>query len=266
VIESSARGWSDPIVFGALVVAALGLSALVVNERRPAQPIMPLRLFEDRRRTAAYVSRALYLGAMIGFFFFTTQLMQYVYGFSAMEAGLGFLPMSVVNFAVALAVPRLARRVGNAALLLGAGVALTALGTAWLSQADAGAAYVVAVALPMLFIGAGQGLAFAPLTSFGIVDAPAADAGAASGMVNTFHQLGMALGLAVLVALSADASNVTDRFAQALLGSTGLLVACLLVVLTVLVPAQRGASERRGREPDQLARGRRSTSRFSAGP
>ena len=60
----------------------------------------------------------------------------------------------------------------------------------------------------MLLIGAGQGLAFAPLTSFGIVGVARADAGAASGLVNTAHQLGMATGLAILVAISAGASGL----------------------------------------------------------
>ncbi|MCW2544875.1 MAG: transporter [Frankiales bacterium] len=244
VIESSTRGWSDPLVVTALVIALAGLVALVLNERRAAQPIMPLRLFSDRRRSAAYVSRALYLGAMIGFFFFTTQLLQGVFGFSAFAAGLGFLPMTVVNFGTAICVPRLARRAGGALVLL-AGVVLTLAGMAWLSSATAGTGYALGVGLPMLLIGAGQGLAFAPLTSFGIVDAPAEDAGAASGLVNTFHQLGMALGLAVLVAVSAGAHDATQRFSRALLGSSALLTLCLLVVLLVLLPAHRAAGTAR---------------------
>ncbi|MGZ6745098.1 MAG: MFS transporter [Nocardioides sp.] len=240
VIESSTRGWDDPVVLVAVVAAVVLLAALVAHERRATQPIMPLRLFADRRRAAAYVSRALYLGAMIGFFFFTTQLLQGVLGFTALQAGLGFLPMTAVNFAVAVMVPRLAARLGGEVVLT-AGVALTLAGTAWLSQATAPDGYAVAVALPMLLIGAGQGLAFAPLTSFGIVDAPAEDAGAASGLVNTFHQLGMALGLAVLVAVSAGAPDATARFSHALLGGTALLTACLAVLVVVLVPAARRA-------------------------
>ena len=70
---------------------------------------------------------------MIGFFFFTTQYMQDVLGFTALQAGLGFLPMTVVNFAVAMAIPRLARRIRNA-VLLAAGIAITLIGMAWLSR------------------------------------------------------------------------------------------------------------------------------------
>ena len=241
IIESATRGWGSAVVIISLVVAVLALAGLVINERQVAQPIMPMRLFADRRRTGAYVTRALYLGAMIGFFFFTTQLMQETYGFTALQAGLGFLPMTAVNFVVAINVPRLSRRYGGASLLL-AGVLTTLVGTAWLSQADGTARYLATVAAPMILVGIGQGLAFAPMTSFGIVDAPVEDAGAASGLVNTFHQFGMATGLAILVALSAGATDAPERFHQALLGGTGLLGLCLVVVLAVLIPAHRAAT------------------------
>lgn len=238
ILESADRGWADPVVVTALVVAAAVLAVLVIHERHAEQPVMPLRLFGDRRRSGAYAARALYLGAMMGFFFFTTQLMQDVFGFSAFQAGLGFLPMTAVNFAVATALPRGARRFGEAPVLV-AGVALTLAGMAWLAQVDAASSYVAGVALPMVLIGAGQGLAFAPLTSFGIAGVRAEDAGAASGLVNTAHQLGMALGLAVLVAASADALDLATRVATALTWGTGLLALCLAVVLAVILPTQR---------------------------
>lgn len=241
VLEAGTRGWGDPVVLGALVLAVLVLTWLVAHERRVEQPIMPLRLFGDRRRSGAYAARALYLGAMIGFFFFTTQLMQGVLGFTAFEAGLGFLPMTVVNFVVATALPRVVRRLGEAPTLT-AGVALTLAGTAWLAQVDATSTYVTGLALPMLLIGAGQGLAFAPLTTFGLAGVPAEDAGAASGLVNTAHQLGMATGLAVLVAASAGAPDLTARVATALTWAAGLLALCLAVVLAVVLPALRPRS------------------------
>jgi hypothetical protein len=164
--------------------------------------------------------------------------MQNVLGFTAFEAGLGFLPMTVVNFAVATALPRVARRAGEARALV-AGVALTLAGMTWLAQVDQATAYLSGVALPMVLIGAGQGLAFAPLTNFGLAGVRGADAGAASGLVNTAHQLGMATGLAVLVAASADAADLTTRVSTALSWGSGLLALCLLVVVAVIVPAQR---------------------------
>jgi hypothetical protein len=92
----------------------------------------------------------------------------------------------------------------------------------------------------MVLIGAGQGLAFAPLTSFGIVGVRGQDAGAASGLVNSAHQLGMATGLALLVALSAGASDLVARVSIALGWGAGLLALCLAVVVAVIAPGQRG--------------------------
>jgi EmrB/QacA subfamily drug resistance transporter len=243
VIESATRGWASPVVIGALVLAAVVLVALVRHEQVAEQPIMPLRLFGDRRRWGAYAARALYLGAMMGFFFFTTQLMQDVFGFTAFQAGLGFLPMTVVNFAVATALPRVARRFGESVPLV-SGVALTLAGMAWLAQVDQTSSYLTGVALPMVLIGAGQGLAFAPLTSFGIVGVRAEDAGAASGLVNTAHQLGMALGLAVLVAATAHLTPLVAQVSQALTWGTGLLALSLAAVVAVTVPAHRSTTRR----------------------
>jgi predicted MFS family arabinose efflux permease len=218
------------------------LAALVVNESRAEQPIMPLRLFRNRERSGAYAARMLYLGAVIGFFYFTTQYMQDALGFTPLQAGLGFLPMSLVNFVVALANPRLAPRIPNG-VLLAVGTAVTLAGMAWLSRAGIGDAYLTSVALPMVLVGAGQGFAFAPLTNAGIAGVVPADAGAASGLVNTAHQLGMALGLAVLVAVSVHAgvgldgpAAVAAHVGAALTGGSVLLAIALLVVLVAIAP------------------------------
>jgi len=243
IIHSAEAGWGSPLTVVTLILGAVLMVVLVAGERRARQPIMPLRLFADRRRVGAYLARLLYLGAMIGFFYFSTQFMQGVLGFSAFQAGIAFFPMTLVNFAVALTIPRLTRRFGQA-VPLAVGVVLTFLGMVWLSRVQATDSYWDAVALPMVLIGAGQGLAFAPLTSAGIANVPAEDAGAASGLVNTFHQLGMALGLGFLVAASATAGTgmqsaalaLTARVDTALFAGSGLLALCLIALLTLVVP------------------------------
>jgi predicted MFS family arabinose efflux permease len=249
IIESGEVGWGSARVEAALVVGLALLVGLVVVESRVAQPIMPLRLFRSRQRSGAYAARMLYLGAMIGFFFFTTQYLQDALDFTPLQAGLGFLPMSLVNFVVALAIPRLRARISDV-LLLAAGTAVTLAGMAWLSGAGLGDAYLASVALPMVLIGAGQGLAFAPLTSAGIAGVAPQDAGAASGLVNTAHQLGMALGLAVLSAVALPAETglegraaVAERVGAALTGGSVLLAVALLLVLVVLVPGGRAHCE-----------------------
>jgi EmrB/QacA subfamily drug resistance transporter len=242
IINAAENSWTSPLTLGALVAGVALLVLLVVTESRAERPIMPLRLFASRVRVGGYLGRFLYLAAMIGFFFFTTQYLQNVLGFSPLEAGLGFLPMTGVNFAVALLAPRLIARLGDGIPLV-AGIALTLTGMVWLSQATPGADYLLAVALPMVLVGAGQGLVFAPLTAAGLLGATAADAGAASGLVNTFHQVGMSLGLGILsvVALSAsagdDANAVSAQVSAALGGGSVLLALCLAVCAALILPA-----------------------------
>ena len=241
VIDSAEAGWSAPTTIGAFVLSAALLAGLVVTEARAEQPIMPLRLFASRRRSGAYLVRMLYLGAMIGFFYFTTQYLQGVLGFTPLQAGVAFLPMSAVNFAVALLVTAVVRRLGSTPVLT-TGVAATLVGMAWLSRVGPDSSYPTAVALPMVLIGIGQGLAFAPMTSAGLAGADGRDAGAASGLVNTFHQLGSALGLGILVAVGvagtpADTSAtaaLVERVDTALVGAAVMLAVALMLVVTLI--------------------------------
>ena len=177
---------------------------------------------------------------------------------SAFEAGVAFFPMTVVNFAVAMAIPRLTARLGQA-VPLATGITLTLIGMVWLSRVSVSGSYWDAVALPMVLIGAGQGLAFAPMTSAGIAQVGTGDAGAASGMVNTFHQVGMALGLGVLIAASAHAGHglttpaavLTAHVSTALTAGSVLLALCLMAALALILSAER-AERRPDARPSRL--------------
>lgn len=243
ILHAAEFGWSTVPTLIGFVAAGVILTVFVVAEARAAQPIMPLRLFASRLRTGAYLTRLLYLGAMIGFFFFTSQYLQEALGFTPLQAGLAFLPMTVVNFAVAVAIPRLTARFGNS-LPLAIGVVLTLAGMVWLSRISPTSDYFTSVALPMLLIGAGQGLAFAPMTTYGISGATPSDAGAASGVVNTFHQVGSSLGLGVLVAIAGAAASgsasgataVTVEASAAFTAGSAFLLLSLIIVLALVVP------------------------------
>jgi EmrB/QacA subfamily drug resistance transporter len=249
IVRSADHGWGDGVAITGLLVGVALLSCFVLNEWRVAQPIMPLRLFADRERAGGYAGRILYLGAMLGFWFFITQFLQGVYHYTPLEAGVAFLPLSVVNFAVAITVPTLTRRLGNARLLA-TGVAITAIGMAWLSRLSADTSYLTGIALPMVLLGIGQGASLGPLTAAGIAGVTAEDAGAASGLVNVAHQLGGSLGLGVLVTVFAAASSDTltgstllaHRVSAALTAGTGLLALALIVVLLLVVRSSRPAT------------------------
>jgi EmrB/QacA subfamily drug resistance transporter len=240
-LNAAENGWGSAPTLVAIGTAVVALVLLVVVESRATQPIMPLRLFRSRERTGAYLTRFFYLAAMIGFFFFTSQFLQGVLGFTALQAGLAFLPMTIVNFAVAMLIPHIIRRLGAAPVLV-IGVALTLAGMIWLSRVDPGSSYLLGIALPMVLIGAGQGFAFAPMTSAGIAGTSVADAGAASGLVNTFHQVGSSLGLGILVATaSAASSQLATEVSAALTAGSVLLALALVVTLALIVPASRTA-------------------------
>lgn len=242
IVRSASAGWGDSVTIAALAAGVLLLAFLVFNEWRAAQPIMPLRLFADRERAGAYAGRILFLGAMMGFWFFMTQFLQGVLGFSPLQAGVAFLPMTVANFAVALAVPWLTQRFGNARLLAG-GLTLTLVGMAWLSRVSVDSGYLVGIALPMVLIGIGQGASLSPLTSAGIANVAPEDAGAASGLVNVAHQLGGSIGLGVLVVVFAAAGAsalegrtlLAHRVAASLTAGTAMLALALAVVFLLIV-------------------------------
>jgi MFS family permease len=190
----------------------------------------------------------LFLGGAVGFWFFSTQFLQGVLHLRPLQAGLAFLPVTLPNFASAMAVPALARRFGNERLLL-VGLLLGVAGLLWLGLADADASYWTQVAPPMLLIGFGQGLLLAPLTAAGVAGVTREDAGAASGMVNVAHQLGGALGLGLLVLVFASAAPsaaqgtaaLAHRISAVMDVSASLLGLALAVSWFLIVLPRRGA-------------------------
>src|SRR6185369_6463245 len=143
------------------------LAAFVLTEQRAAQPITPLRLFASRGRSAAYAARMLVVGGMFSMFFFLSQYLQGVRGYSPLEAGVAFLPMTLVMFGMVRVVPRLTARIGSTQLLT-AGLSLAAIGMTWLSRIDVDTPFVAGIALPLVMMGLGMGGALTPLTAAGI--------------------------------------------------------------------------------------------------
>ncbi len=235
LVRAADVGWSDRLALAALVGGAALIVVFVVIELSVSQPILPLRLLANRERTGAYLARMLFLGGAVGFWFFSTQFLQGVLHLRPIQAGLAFLPVTLPNFASAMAVPKLARRFGNETLLT-AGLLLGVIGLAWLGQAGVESTYWTGVALPMVLIGFGQGLLLAPLTAAGVAGVAHEDAGAASGLVNVAHQLGGALGLALLVLVFANAAPETriDAAGLALRISAVMDVAAVLVGLALI--------------------------------
>src|ERR1700689_2847529 len=205
-IRAASNGWGDSVAVGAFVAAVVLLVLFVLNERRAPQPITPLRLFTDRSRSGSYIARLLLVAGMMGMFFFLTQFIQEVLGFSPILAGVAFLPMTVTLFAVSRAAPRLIPRFGPKPLMI-AGMLPVIAGMAMLSQVSPGTSYWSGVFPAMMLFGLGMGVVFVPLTTVSLAGVRPEESGAASSMVNVMQQVGGALGLAVLVAVYGTASR-----------------------------------------------------------
>ncbi|ADU35080.1 MFS transporter [Variovorax paradoxus] len=236
LVRAAEAGWHDELALAALAGGVLMVLVFVWIEQRAGHPVLPLRLLASRERAGAYVTRMLFMAGAVGFWFFSTQFLQGVLHLRPLQAGLAFLPVTLPNFASAMAVPRLARRYGSAPLLL-AGLLLGVAGLLWLGRADAHASYWLNIAPPMVLIGLGQGLLLGPLTAAGVAGVAPEDAGAASGLVNVAHQLGGALGLGVLVLVFANAAPASAHDIEALAHriSAVMNVGALLLALALLV-------------------------------
>jgi MFS family permease len=139
-------------------------------------------------------------------FFFLTQFLRGVLGYSDLVTGFAFVPLTAVVFlASQLSARVLVDRLGGHRLMI-LGIALSTTGMLWLTQLGEHSGYFSLVG-PLLVFGTGNGLAFVPLTTAALDGVDARDAGAASGLVNVMQQLGGSLGLAVLVTVFGSASK-----------------------------------------------------------
>ncbi|MDX6341896.1 MAG: hypothetical protein QOH87_2034 [Trebonia sp.] len=205
-IRAASNGWGDSVTIASFGAAAVLLAAFLAIETRAAEPITPLRLFADAGRSGSFVARLLLVAGMFGMFFFLTQFLQDVLGFSPIQAGIAFLPMTVALFAVSRFVPRLLPVFGPQRLMI-AGMLPVIAGMAWLSRVSPATSYWSGVFEPMLLIGIGMGVVFVPLTTVSLAGVRREDSGAASSMVNVMQQVGGSLGLAVLVAVYGTATR-----------------------------------------------------------
>ena len=194
--NASKHSWGSLGTALPLVMAALLLASFVVIETRSPAPLIPLRIFGSRNRTGAYLMMLLLGLAVFSMFFFLTQYLQNIHHYSAVRAGLAFLPMSGGIMVAAIATSRILTRTGIRIPLI-VGPALALAGLIWLSFLGVSSGYS-GVILPLLLVAFGMGHTFVPLTVTAISGVAPAEAGAASALLNTGQQVGGALGLAVL--------------------------------------------------------------------
>jgi EmrB/QacA subfamily drug resistance transporter len=243
IVRTEVNGWgsAQTIVVLGVGIALIGLF-LAIEGRFAARPLMPLGIFRSRPLSGANAVVFLLGAAVFGMWYFVSLYLQQVLGYSPLEAGLAFLPMTVTIIVGSTIVARLTARRGAKPLLV-LGMTLEAIGLLLFSRVSADGSYLSDVLAPSLITAAGLGIAFVPVTIAAMAGVAPAEAGLASGLVNTSRQMGGALGLAILATVAtahtealggASAEAFTAGYQRAFEIGAGFAIAGALVALLVL--------------------------------
>jgi EmrB/QacA subfamily drug resistance transporter len=217
LIRGNPDGWGSPIILGLLALAAVGLVAFVAVERRSAEPMLDLSLLRVPTFVGASIAAFALSSGMFAMFLYLTFYVQNTLGYGALDAGLRFLPCTLLSFFVAPVAGKLAARLpvrlflGGGLLLVAAGLIAMRLGT------DPGDDWT-ALLPGFLLAGAGIGLTNPPLATAAVGVVRPERSGMASGINSTFRQVGIATGIA---GLGAVFSSVVDGRAGAFARTTG---------------------------------------------
>jgi EmrB/QacA subfamily drug resistance transporter len=200
IVHGNDDGWGSTRVLAALTTAAVLLPAYVAWARRRAYAVLPLRLFASRSFSVANVIALAFTVGMFGAVFLLAQYLQVVQGYSPFEAGLRTLPWTAAPMVVAPLAGLLAPRVGLRPLLV-TGLSLQTLSLVWFAAVTENGAAYSSFLVPLLTAGVGMGLTFAPMATAVLDGLPDDDFAMASSANSTIREFGVALGVAVLVAV-----------------------------------------------------------------
>jgi EmrB/QacA subfamily drug resistance transporter len=198
-------GWSATITIVLLVVAAILLAAFVLVETKTTHPLLPLRVVRERNRAGAFLASLLTGAGLFAMFVFLSYYLQSVLHYSALKAGLAFLPFAFGIIVAAGGSTGLVPRIGPR-LPMTVGLAIAAGGLAWLTQIGVHTNFWIHVAPQEILMSVGLGIAFPAFSSTALTRVSDRDAGVASALVNTTQQIGGSLGTALLNTLAATAT------------------------------------------------------------
>jgi EmrB/QacA subfamily drug resistance transporter len=252
IVRTDAKGWGSLHTIGLTLVAVALLAAFVIIERRSVAPLVRLGLLRVRTLASANGVMFIVAGALFGMFFFASLYVQGILGYSPLEAGLAFLPVTIgIIVGATLASQVLIRRFGVKPTTVG-GMTLAAIGLIVLAATTKVDGTYLGILLGLVPMAIGMGSTFVPLTLVATTGVEAQDAGLASGVFNTSQQVGGALGLAVLTTLATDrttswlsdlghaptshdrASALVEGFQLAFTVSAALMVVGVVLVAVLL--------------------------------
>jgi EmrB/QacA subfamily drug resistance transporter len=240
LVDANNAGWGSLQTILLLALAVALLIAFAAIERRSRSPLVPFSIFRQGTVAGANVVGLLTGASLFSMFFFISLYMQQVLGYDAIKAGLSYLPLALSIILAAGVASQLVTKVGFKPILA-AGMALIAGGLVWFSQVSVHGSFVSDILGPSLLAAVGLGFAFVPVTIAAVAGVEDREQGLASGMINTAQQVGGALGLAILSAVSIsvigsshDPAVLIRGFHSAFLTGAGIALLGLLATLALV--------------------------------
>ncbi len=255
--RATTDGWGSPVTLGLLGGAAALIAAFVWIESRSRSPLLPLRIFRLRALSAANVTMALVGAVTFSEFFVLTLYVQDVLGYSAVQSGVAFVAFALSVVVASNLAQVVIGRIGVRATLM-MGLALATISLGLLTQVPVDGHYFWDLFPAFVLGGTGLGFSFVPVTIASLAGVERADAGVASGLVNTSRQIGGAIGLAAISTIAASAAAsyahahgvsvgspvaTVSGFQTAFVVLGGLLVAGFVVAAVFLRPARERVEE-----------------------
>ena len=246
VTLATGQGFASTKVLIALAGSAALLLAFVMVEKRSSQPLLPGRMLRLRSVVAGNSVAALVSVVMIGAVFFNSLYLQEILGYSPIQAGLAWLPQTVLIMVVSNLGAQIGTKLG-ARTLIAFGTLVLGAGMLLFLRTDLESDYVSVLLPAMLVTGGGVGLAFVSATMAATAGVPDRDQGIASGLIGTAQQLGMAVGLAILVNIAGSVARLShSRGAGALvagyheaflIGAAVSFVAAIVALIVIKRPS-----------------------------
>jgi EmrB/QacA subfamily drug resistance transporter len=254
LVKAPSVGWGATRTVAGLAAAGLLLLAFVANERRDANPLVPLSIFRIKGLAAADATQVIAMAGFYSMFFFITLYMQNVLGFSQLQAGTAYLPVTagvVISSGIA---SQLFARLGTRPIIV-AGALISAGAVYWLSRIPVDGSYVGDLLPGLLIMSFGLGFVFVGVNTAANAGVPPDKAGLAAALINTSTWLGGALGLAIFsVIATTRTQHLLDAHAtqpDALTaGFRRALVACSIFLVAAALIALRATNTRGERAPD----------------
>jgi len=240
LVKAPDNGWGSAQTIGELAGAAVLLAALVINELRHPNPVLPLSIFKVKGLAATDAAMVLGLAGLNSAFFFISLYMQEVLHFSALRGGAAFVPIAAFVMVGSIGGSGLVPRLGTRPLIV-AGAVIAAGGLFWVSRIPVHGYYWTDIFLPLMITGLGLGLVFVGVQIAGNAGVPPDKAGLAGALITASFQVGVALGLAILSALATARTHsllsTHHAVPDALVGgyTRALLVAAFFVAAVILI-------------------------------